>query len=68
MSAAHQLFELRVGKDNQSSPEAIVQLCAALPTLRDSLLAKMLGQIEHLSFEIWVEQQTIYFVATCLCV
>lgn len=62
MAAAHQLFELRVGKDNQSSPEAIVQLCAALPELRDSLWAKITNQTEHLSFEIWVEQQTIYFI------
>lgn len=62
MPAAHQLLELRVGKDNQSSPEAVVQLCSALPALRDSLVANLLGQKEHLSFEIWVEQQTIYFV------
>lgn len=62
MPAAHQLFELRVGKDNVSSPEAMVQLCAALPELRDSLWAKITNQTEHLSFEIWVEQQTIYFI------
>ncbi|MDQ5950979.1 MAG: hypothetical protein QG639_256 [Patescibacteria group bacterium] len=62
MPANHQLFELRVGKDNQSSPEALVQICSALPSLRDSIFAQLFGQKERLSFEIWVEQQTIYFI------
>lgn len=62
MPAAHHLFELRVGKDNQASPEAMVQICAALPALRNSILAKLLRQHEKISFEIWVEQQTIYFI------
>lgn len=63
MPAIHQLFELRVGKDNQASPEAMVQLLAALPQLDNSLFSRLSGQEEHLSFEIWVENQTIYF--TC---
>jgi len=64
MPAAHQLFELRVGKDNQSSPEAMVQLLAALPVVRASFVDLLLQQDEQISFEIWVEQQTIYFICS----
>jgi hypothetical protein len=63
MPAIHQLFELRVGKDNQTSPEVMVQLLSTLPDLNDSLIAKLAGQDEHFSFEVWVEFQTIFFIA-----
>lgn len=63
MPAIHQLFELRVGKDNQASPEAMVQFFSTLPELHSSIFAKLLGQDEHISFEVWVEFQTIFFVA-----
>lgn len=61
MSAVHTLLEFRVGRDNEESTEAAVQLFAALPALRKRWWDTLLGRDETLSFEIIVENQTIFF-------
>ncbi len=63
MPTPHTLLELRTGQDSQQTPEAAAQLFAAIPTLKNSWFNQLLGSDEHLSFEILVENQSIFF--TC---
>lgn len=62
MSANHQVLELRIGRSNRLTPEAAAQLFAGLPQLHDHWWDKLLGQNEQLSFEFWVQNQTVYFL------
>ncbi len=55
------LLELRTGRDAEHTPEAAVQLFASLPDLKNSWWMRLLGKDESLSFEIAVENQTIFF-------
>lgn len=62
MLAKHQIFELRTGRDAQHTPETAVQLLATLPKLKNHPLYKLIGINERISFEIMVQNQTIYFL------
>lgn len=58
----HLVLELRTDRHSENTPETAVQLFSTLPTLRNNLWWKLLKQDEHLSFEILVQNQTIYFL------
>lgn len=61
MPTPHILLELRTGRDAEQTPEAAAQIFAAIPTLRNTLFQRLFGTHERLSFEILVENQSIYF-------
>ncbi|MCB9813494.1 MAG: DUF87 domain-containing protein [Pseudomonadales bacterium] len=61
MPASHTILELRTGRDSEHTPESAVQLFASLPNLKNRWHWKLLRKDEHLSFEIIVENQTIFF-------
>ena len=63
MRQSHTLLELRVGRSTQIQPDAAQQFFASLPTLHDNVLYKILKKEEVLSFELVVQNQTIYFLA-----
>ena len=58
----HVILELRTDRHAENTPETAVQLFATLPKLKQNLWWKILNQDEHLSFEILVQNQTIYFL------
>lgn len=62
MAKSHSLLELRTGRDAEHTPEAAVQLFAALPTIKNSFFHRLQGKTETLSFEIVAQNQTIYFM------
>lgn len=62
MAAPHLIFELKTGRDSQHTPEAAVQLFATIPELRNNLFWWWLNKDEHLSFEVFIYNQTIRFV------
>lgn len=64
MRHSHSLLELRVGRNTQVQIEAAQQLFASLPTLQNSLFHTIIKKEEVLSFELVVENQTIYFLVT----
>jgi len=61
MPANHTILELRTGRDSEHTPESATQLFASIPNLRSRWYWKLLKKDERLSFEIIVENQTIYF-------
>lgn len=63
MSAPHTILELRTSRDALHTPESAVQLFASLPSLKNMWFWRILGKGETISFEIVVENQTIYFQA-----
>ncbi len=63
MAAEHKILELRTGRDAQHTPESAVQLFSSLPNLRNMWFWKVIRKGESLSFEIVVENQSIYFQA-----
>ena len=65
MPEIHTLLELRVGKSNETTAEAAVQLFAALPDLQRKWFPELLKPTEHLSFEIVCQYQTIFFLCYC---
>ncbi len=65
MPRDHQILELRTGRDAEHTPEFSAQLLSTLPELKNSVFTKLLGSSEHLSFELIVQNQTIYFLAYC---
>jgi hypothetical protein len=70
MSSPHTVLELRVGRNTEAQAEAAQQIFAALPRIKNRIWHKLLGTDETLSFEILVQNQTIYFLAyvpTRLC-
>jgi len=58
----HVILELRTDRHAENTPETAVQLFATLPKIKQNLWWKILNQDEHLSFEILVQNQTIYFL------
>lgn len=65
MPANHTLLELRTGKTSITTPEAAVQFFASLPQIRNRWWDKVLQRTETISFEISVENQTIFFLCYC---
>lgn len=63
MSAPHTILELRTSRDSQHTPESAVQLFSSLPKLRNMWFWRILRKNETISFEIVVENQTIFFQA-----
>lgn len=61
MPAPHTLLEVRTSQDSQQSLEAATQLFATVPQLRNAWWWRLLGRDEHLSFELVVRKQTIFF-------
>lgn len=59
------ILELRSGRDSEHTPESAAQLFATLPKLKNSLLTKFQHKTESISFEILVQNQTIYFMCYC---
>ncbi len=59
------VLELRTGRSSEQTPESAAQLFATLPKLKNSIFDKLLGKHESLSFEILVQNQTIYFLCYC---
>lgn len=61
MPARHTLLEIRTNQDAEHSVEAAAQLLSTLPKLNNGLWYKLNKKTEHLSLEIVVENQTIFF-------
>ncbi len=61
MPVPHVLLEIRTSQDNQKTAAAAAQLFATLPKLRDEWWWKLIRKNEHLSFELVVNNQTVYF-------
>lgn len=61
MPALHTILEVRTGRDAQHTPETAAQIFATLPKLRDDLWNILLKKEERISFELIVENQTMYF-------
>lgn len=65
MHQRHTLLELRVSKSNTTTPEAAVQLFASIPEFYSHWWDLALNRLETMSFEIVVENQTIFFLCYC---
>lgn len=61
MSSPHSILEIRTSRDAEHTPETAMQLFATLPHLHNNIFYQLLGIHEKLSFEILVQNQTIYF-------
>lgn len=61
----HNIFEIRTGRDSENTPEVFAQVLATLPKLKNNAIQKLLKKDERLSFEILVQNQTIYFLYVC---
>jgi type IV secretion system coupling TraD/TrwB family protein len=62
MPTSHTILEIRTGRDSQHTPETAVQLFATIPRLKNTIFDKLSGTNESLSFEIVVQNQTIFFI------
>lgn len=62
--SANILLEIRTSRHAEHSCETAVQLFSTLPQIQNRLHHKLLKKEEHLSFELVVQNQTIYFVCT----
>ena len=62
MSSNYTILELRTGRDATHTPETAVQFFATLPHLKQSLWRVALNKAETISFEILLQNQTIYFL------
>lgn len=58
----HSILELRTDRNADNTPETAMQLFSTLPTLKNNAIYQILKKDEHLSFEILVQNQTIYFL------
>lgn len=58
----HTLIELKTGRDSEHTPETAAQLFSTLPKLYNHILWRLIGTHEHISFEIFVRNQTIRFL------
>ena len=65
MPATHIILELRAGRDAEHTPESAAQLFATIPKLNNSFWHQLRRQHESLSFELVVQNQTIYFLCHC---
>ncbi|HYD34837.1 MAG TPA: type IV secretion system DNA-binding domain-containing protein [Vitreimonas sp.] len=63
MSSPHVVLDIRTARNSETTAEALTQFFATLPYLYDQPWYTALGQDEHLSLEIVVLNQTIYFLA-----
>lgn len=63
MLAHHVLLELRTGRDSLHTPEAAVQLFSALPVLKNNWFHHLRSRSEHISVELVVSHQSIFFQA-----
>lgn len=63
MATDHTLLELRTGRDALHTPETATQLFATIPKLRNQIWHQLQGTHEHVSFELLLYNQTIYFLA-----
>lgn len=54
-------LEVRTGRDNQKNADAMMEFFSTLPSLRENLFWRLIGQKETLSFEIVLENQNIVF-------
>ncbi len=63
MPSNHVLLELRTGRDSLHTPEAALSLFGNLPDLHSHLFYRLMGKDEHLSFEMVVQNQMVYFLA-----
>jgi hypothetical protein len=61
MSTPHSILEIRTSRDADHSPETAAQIFTTIPDLQDKLWDRLRGIHEKLSFELIVENQTIYF-------
>lgn len=61
MPTSHSIIELRTGRDSEPTAVAAQQLFSNLPSLKDSLWQRLQGTHEHISFEIYTLNQTVYF-------
>jgi DNA helicase HerA-like ATPase len=59
---AHSLLEIRTDRQAEETPETMVQLLSTLPKLNNNLYYKLINKDEKVSFELVVENQTIYFL------
>lgn len=62
MATAHTLLEIRTSRDGETTPEAMVQFLASWPELKQRFWHRALGRTEHFSAEIWLLNQTLYFL------
>lgn len=62
MNSPHVVLELRTSRQATHTSETAAQLFATLPRLRNLPWHHVLGRDEHLSFEVLVQHQTIYFL------
>lgn len=60
--SSHVVLELRTSRSAEHKPEVAAQLFSTLPSIQQGFLPSILGKNEHLSFEILVQNQTIYFL------
>ena len=61
----HVLLKLQTGRDAQQTPEAIAQVFATLPAIRNAWWHRLQGKEEAISFEIAVCDQLATFHAPC---
>jgi hypothetical protein len=61
MSTPHSILEIRTSRDADHSPETAAQIFTTIPELQDKIWDRLQGIHEKLSFELIVENQTIYF-------
>ncbi len=62
MPSTHVIFELRTGRESEYGPDIAVQLFANFPPLHSQWWYHLAQRDEHLSFEIIVWNQTVYFL------
>lgn len=62
MVTDYTVLELRTGRDAEHTPETAVQFFATLPQLKNRWWHKLLKQTETISFELLLQNQTIYFL------
>ncbi len=61
MPRPHTVIEIRTGRATEPTAPMAAQLFSNLPTLRDGLWEQLRGTDEHLSFEMYALNQTVYF-------
>lgn len=59
----HLILEIKTSKSSEETEETAVQLFSTLPQLKNNIFDKLLGKSESLSFEIFVREQSIHFLA-----
>ena len=65
MDTSHTLLELRTGRNSEYTLESAFQLFSSLPKIKNFFFERLLGKKESLSFELMVQDQTVYFLCYC---